>query len=323
MKLSSKVLPLLAMLMAGAFNMAQSEEYPTRMITIVVPFSAGAISDSVARVVAEKMRLGLGQSVIVENKPSVGGMVGAADVAKAKPDGYRILLSSNSINSINASLFKQLPYNPEKDFAPISMAGEIPAVLISRADLPVSNLRDVINLAKSKPGAISFASGNTTGQIAGEALKSAAGIDLNNVPYKSEPLGMTDVLSGQVDLMFLNLPVAYSQIRAGKIKAIAFTGRDRVAVLPDVQRANETVPSYTMPNGWLAFFAPAGTPKPIIDRLNKEIVSALRHPEVKAKLEATGGYMVDSSTPDELAARVQKDSERWAELIKGAKISQQ
>lgn len=309
------------LLAATAALSANAQEYPSRTITIVVPFPAGSISDTVARVLADKIRPSLGQSVVIENKPSVGGIVGAQQVARAKPDGYTIMLGSNSTNAINPYLFKNLPYDPTKDFAPITMAGEIPAVLIARPDLPVKNLAEVVQLGKTKR--LTYAYGNTTNLIAGETLKSVAAIDVTTVPYKGEPLGMNDLLGGQVDLMSLNLPVAFQMIKSGKVKAVALTGPRKVAELPDLQLSSESLPRFSMPNGWLALFAPAGTPKPVIDRLHKELAAAMNDPEVKAKIEATGGYILYSTTPDQLQARINEDARRWAELIKAANVPAQ
>jgi len=300
---------------------ASAQDYPARSVTIVVPFPAGSISDTLARVIADKLRPALGQTVVVENKPGVGGIVGAAYVAKAKADGYTIMLGSNSTNAINPFLFTSLSYDPAKDFAPIAFAGEIPGVLIARPDLPVKNLADIIKLGKSK--GLTYAYGNTTHLVSGETFKNAAAIDLTTVPYKGEPPGLTDIIGGQVDMMSLNLPVAYQMIKAGKVKAIALTGPRKLSDMPDVPLASETLPAYSMPNGWLAFFAPARTPNAVIERLNKELVAIMNMPDVKAKIEGTGGYVLYSGTPDELQKRVDQDAKRWGDLIKAAKVPPQ
>ncbi|GAA4327887.1 tripartite tricarboxylate transporter substrate binding protein [Pigmentiphaga soli] len=305
---------LLAPLAAGAGG------FPAKPVQIVVPFGAGSITDVVARVIAEHMREGLGQPVIVENKPGVGGIVGAANVAKAPADGYTLLLGSNSTNAINQSLFKSLPYDPIKDLVPVSMAGEIPAVMIARADHRANTLQDVVDLAKAAPGRLTFGIGNTTNRVAGEMLQKAGKFEAVIVPYRGEPYGLTDLLGGQVDFMFLNLPVAYPHLQTGKVKAIALTGVRRVSAMPSIPVAGETLAGFSMPDGWLAFFAPAGTPPQIIRRLNEEIVAALDDAEVRKRLEATGGYVVKSSTPDELGERVASDAKRWADLIKAANI---
>lgn len=314
---------LLCGLVAAMPGLAAAQ-FPQKPITIVVPFSPGAISDTVARLVAEKMSASLGQQVIVENKPGAAGMIGANQVARAQPDGHQILLGSNSTNAINKSLYRNMAYDLEKDFAPISMAGEIPAVMIARGDLPVDNLAQLIEYGKKNPGRLSFAFGNTTGQITGETLNhKVEGLQAIIVPYKSEPLGITDVLGGQVDLMSLNLPVAYPYIKSGKVKALALPGASRVDALPGVARASDTVTDMAIPNGWLAFFAPAGTPEPVVAKLNASIVQALTAKDVEDKLRASGGYIVRSSSPQDLAGLVRRDVATWAELIKAAQIPMQ
>jgi len=299
---------------------AVAEDFPSKPVQIVVPFGAGSITDVVARVVAEHMREGMGQPVIVDNKPGVGGIVGAANVAKAKPDGYTLLLGSNSTNAINQSLYKSLPYDPTKDFMPVSMAGEIPAIMIARSSHIANNIADVIEMSKKEPERFTFGIGNTTNRVAGTILQKEAGFSAVIVPYRGEPFGLTDLLGGQIDFMFLNLPVAYSHMKSGAVKGIALTGSKRVDLVPNVPTIGETVPGFSMPNGWLAFFAPAGTPAAVVDRLNREIVSALQDPDVRSKLEATGGYIVRSSSSQELAGIVSQDAERWAKFIKLADI---
>jgi len=310
----------LAAFLLTCMPVAAMASFPERPITIVVPFSPGSISDTVTRLVAESMRASLGQQVIVDNKPGAAGMIGAGQVARANPDGHTILLGSNSTNAINKSLYKQMQYDLERDFAPISMAGEIPAVLIARKGLGVSNVQELIDYDKANPEKLTFANGNTTNQISGLTLNKLAGMSMVNVPYKSEPEGMMAVLGDQVDLMLLNLPVAYPHIKSGKVNALAFPGGSKVEALPEVPTASETVPDYTIPNGWLAFFAPAGTPRDVVEKLNKSIVDALNEPAVAEKLASSGGYIVKSSTPEELDQLVKHDFAKWAQLIKDANI---
>jgi len=310
----------LTLLILSCLPAVAAAQYPERPITITVPFSPGSISDTATRLVAEKMRETLGQQVIVENKPGAAGMIGAGQIARSAPDGYAILLGSNSTNAINKSLYKKMTYDLERDFAPISMAGEIPAVIIARNDLGVSDIKELISYDKAHPNQLTFANGNTTNQISGLTLNKMGGLKMMNVPYKAEPEGMLAVLSGQVDVMFLNLPVAYPHIKSGKVKALAFPGASKVEALPAVPLASDSVPGYTIPNGWLAFFAPAGTPAGIVEKLNGAIVSALADPDVKNKLESSGGYIVRSSTPAELSALVKHDVAKWAELIKAANV---
>src|SRR5262245_14643599 len=217
---------LLAMLVALAAPVA-AQEFPNRQVSIVAPFPAGSISDIIARIAAERMAKSLGQPVVVENKPGLNGAVGAAQVTRAAPDGYTLLLGTNGIMFINPLLFKSLPYDP-KDLAPLALAAEVPAVLIARNGLEAKNLKEVIALAKAKPGTVSIASGQATAQVATEALRESAGIQLNGIPYKGEPPGLTDVAGGRVDLMVLNLPIAFPQMKAGTVRAVALVGAAKV-----------------------------------------------------------------------------------------------
>lgn len=312
-RLASATLLSMAALAAGP---ASAADYPARPVTIIVPFPPGSISDLSIRLIAAKMTQDLGQTVVVENKGGAGGIVGTTIVAHAKPDGYTLLLGTNSTNAINPSLYKTLPYNAQKDFKPITMTGVIPAIIVARKTLPANNAKELIALAKSKPGMLRIAVGSTTSRVASEALQIDAGIKMITVPYRGEPPGLTDLLGGQVDLMSLNLPTALPQLKQGNIKPIGFVGANRISLLPDVPRIGETVKSYTIPTGWNAIFAPAGTSDAIVKKLNEVIVAALKDPDVKTKLEATGGYIVTPTTPQELGKWVEQDTKTWAHLIK-------
>jgi tripartite-type tricarboxylate transporter receptor subunit TctC len=307
----------------GAFSLAAAaQEFPSRPVTIVTPFPAGSISDVVSRLTAERMQKAIGQPVLVENKPGLNGSVGAAQVAKAKPDGYTVLLGTNGIMFINPLLFKSLPYDP-KDLAPLALAAEVPAVLIARSALEAKTLREAIALAKQKPGALSIASGQATAQVATEALRESAGIQLIGVPYKGEPPGLTDVVGGRIDLMVLNLPVAYPQIKAGTVRALALVGMAKVPALPEIPLAGETLPGFGLPNGWTGFFVPAATPAAVRARLEKEIVAALQAPEFRQRIEASVGTLVSIENAATLEARIRRESEAWAKLIKAAKVDLQ
>lgn len=300
-----------------------AQGYPSQPIQVIVPFPAGSISDVVARIVSEKLSPRLGQPVVVQNRPGAGATIGSGEAARAKADGHTLLFSGNSTLAINPSLFRKLPYDPKKDFLPLTMAGEIPTVLIARKELPGNSLAELLKAVKAKPGSISIAYGSATAQVAIDVLNKEAGARFTAVPYKGEPLGMADILGGHVDMMILNLPVAYQAIREGKVKAIALPGNRRVEALPDVPLASETVPSYSLPNGWLAFWAPAGTPPAIAERLHKEIVDILALPDVKQRILATGGYVLYTTTPQQLHERTERDAAKWAAMIKGAGIELQ
>jgi tripartite-type tricarboxylate transporter receptor subunit TctC len=301
---------------------AHAQEFPSRPVTIVVPFPAGSISDVVARLTAERMQKSIGQPVVVENKPGLNGSVGASQVTKAKPDGYTVLLGTNGIMFINPLLFRNLPYDP-KDLAPLALAAEVPAVLVGRSGLEAKNLRQAIALAKQKPGGLTIASGQATAQVATEALRESAAIQMTGVPYKGEPPGLTDVVGGRVDLMVLNLPIAYPQIKAGTVRALALVGAAKVPALPEIPLAGETLPGFALPNGWTGFFAPAGTPADVRAKLEKEILAALGAPEFRSRIEASIGTLVSIENAATLEARIRRESEAWARLIKAAKVDLQ
>ena len=315
--MSARLALLGALLTASA---VAAQDFPSRGITIVAPFPAGSISDAVARIVAERMAKPLGQPVVVENRPGLNGAVGASQVTRAKPDGYTLLLGTNGILFINPLLFRNLPYDP-KDLAPLALAAEVPAVLVSRKSLNVSSLREVIALARQRP--LTIASGQATAQVAAETLRESAGIALTGVPYKGEPPGLTDVVGERVDLMVLNLPIAYPQIKAGTVVPIALVGAVKVPALPDLPLAGETLPGFGLPNGWTGFFAPAGTPPAVRALLGKEILAALQAPESRQRIEAAVGTLVTLENADQLAARIQRESAVWAGVIKAAKVDLQ
>jgi tripartite-type tricarboxylate transporter receptor subunit TctC len=299
---------------------AHAQEFPSRPVTIIAPFPAGSISDVVARLAAERMQKSLGQPVVVENRPGLNGAVGAAQVAKAKPDGYTLLLGTNGIMFINPLLFKSLPYEP-KDLAPLALAAEVPAVLIARSGLEAKTLHEAIALAKHKP--LTIASGQATAQVATEALRESAAIQLSGVPYKGEPPGLTDVVGGRVDLMVLNLPIAYPQIKAGTVRALALVGAAKVPALPEIPLAGETLPGFALPNGWTGFFAPTGTPADVRLRLERALLGALQAPEFRQRIEASVGTLVSIENAATLEARIRRESEAWAKLIKAAKVDLQ
>jgi len=307
----------------AALGSATAAEYPTKPVQIVVPFPAGSITDTVGRIIAERLTVKLGQPVIIQNKPGAGATIGSGEAARAAPDGYTVLFGGNSTLTINPYLYKKLPYDPATAFDPLTIAGEIPTVLIARPDLGIKTMRDLVSAAKNAPNTISVATGSTTSQVSVAALNRAADIDLINVPYKGEPLGLTDLLGGHVDLMILNLPVAYQYLQEKKVIALAFPGNRKVKTLSNVPLASETVPGYSMPNGWLGFWVPAGTPAPIAQRLHEELVAVLNEPQVHSRIEATGGYVLYTSTPEQLRERTEQDAAKWSKLINESGIEPQ
>lgn len=262
----------------------------------------------------------LNQPVVIENKAGAGGIVGAQFVARAKPDGYTLLLGTNSTNAINPSMYRSLPYNPAVDFRSITTTGIIPALLVAKKDLPANNIDEVVALSRERPGQIRIAVGTSTSTVASEILQKEGKFKAITVPYRGEPPGLTDLIGGQVELMLLNLPTALPQLNSKTIKAIGLIGQDKVSIAGQIPLIGESLANYTIPTGWNALFAPAKTPDSIIRKLNEAATSALKDKEVREKLEAIGGYFVTPSTPEELDHRVESDTRRWATLIEQAGV---
>jgi tripartite-type tricarboxylate transporter receptor subunit TctC len=301
----------------GAFAQA----YPTRTITMVVGFAPGGGTDTVARIVAQKVGTSVGQSVIVENKPGAGGNVATGEVARAAPDGYTILLGSVGSLAVAPHLVAKLPYDPLKDLAPITMAVEFANVLVVQPSLPVNTLADFVKLAKEKPGTITYGSSGIggAGHLAGELLRIMAGIDIVHVPYKGGGPAMQGMLGGQVGAIFATPVTAGPHVRAGKIRAVATTGAARSAYLPDVPTIAESgYPGYEATN-WYAFLAPAGTPKPVLDRLHRELVQALQAPDVRASLDKQG-MEAKPGTAEDLRKYMERELATWGRVVREAKI---
>jgi tripartite-type tricarboxylate transporter receptor subunit TctC len=297
--------------------------YPERPITLVVPFPAGGSTDLVARVVAERMGKELGQSIIVENRGGAGGNIGSAAVAKADPDGYTILMGTVATHALNPALYRKMPYDAVADFAPVALLVVVPNVLVVNPDFPAKNVQELIALLKAKPGEYSYASsGNGTPlHLSGELFKSMAGVDMVHIPYKGAGPALIDVMGGHVPIMFDNLPSSTEHIRAGKMRGLAVTTAERAPSMPDLPTIAESgLPGYETYT-WNALFAPAGTPKDVIDRLNAAANAAVADPDVQAKLKDVGA-VPKGSTPEELASHVQAELAKWAPVVKasGAQI---
>ena len=301
---------------------AAQSAYPSRPITLVVPFPAGGSTDLVARLIASRMTGVLGQQIVIDNRGGAGGNLGSAAVARAEPDGYTILMGTVATHALNPALQKKMPYDAVKDFAPISLLALIPNVLVVSNDFPAKNVKELIDLLKAKPGEYSYASsGNGTPlHLSGELFKSMAGVDMVHVPYKGAGPALVDVIAGHVPIMFDNLPPSLEQIRAGKIRGLAVTTKERAPSIPDLPTIAETLPGYET-YSWNAFFAPAGTPKAIIAKLNEASLAALKDPEVSAKLADLSATVV-GSTPEELATHVKDELAKWAPVVaaSGARI---
>jgi len=299
---------------------AQSD-YPTRPVTLVVPFPAGGSTDLVARLIAARMVSELGQQIVIDNRGGAGGNIGSAVVAKANPDGYTILMGTVATHALNPALYKKMPYDAVKDFTPISLLALIPNVLVVTPNFPAKNVKELIEMVKAKPGEYSYASsGNGTPlHLSGELFKKMAGVDMIHVPYKGAGPALVDVMAGHVPIMFDNLPPSLEQIRAGKLRGLAVTTKERVPSLPDVPTIAETLPGYET-YSWNAFFAPAGTPKEIVAKLNAASLKALADPEVSSRLKDLSATPV-GSTPEELAAHVKTELAKWAPVVRDSGAS--
>jgi tripartite-type tricarboxylate transporter receptor subunit TctC len=289
--------------------------FPNKPIRLVVPFAPGGTTDLLARAVGQKMGEGLGQPVVIENKPGAGGNIGADSVAKSAPDGYTLLLGTPGPLAINASLFKSMPFSPERDLAPVGQLINIQAVAITLPSSPWKSLRDVAAQAKATEGVAYASAGNgTTPHLAAELYASLVGIDLQHVPYKGDAPALTDLLGGHIKLMFANLAGVIGPLREGKVRALAVTGATRSKALPDVPTIAEAgAPGYAV-TAWAGLFVPAGTPTGVVNRLNAELNRALATPEVNERMALLQAEIA-ASTPEQLAALVRTEQQRWARII--------
>jgi tripartite-type tricarboxylate transporter receptor subunit TctC len=297
---------------------AQEAAWPAKPVSYIVPFTPGGSTDVIGRTLCEKLQAALGQPFVVDNKPGAAGAVGAAYVAKAKADGYTLFGGTISTHAINASLYKNLPYDPVKDFEPVSLIAMLPNVLIVDPNLGVNSVQELVALLKKDPKKRSFASSGagTSTHLAGEMFGDLIGVQLTHIPYKGTPPAMIDVSSGVVPFMFDQMTAAVSLVQAGKLKVIAVTTGKRMALAPQIPTMIESgVPKFEMAS-WQAVYAPKGTPKPIVQKLNTEIRRILALPDVKEKLQATLGMEIVGSTPEDLAAHMAREIPRWADLVK-------
>ena len=304
-----------------ASSVAQAQTFPDRTITLVVPFAAGGSTDLVARLVAEAMSRDLGQQVVVQNVGGAGGNVGADQVARADADGYTILMGTVATHALNPLMLKQKPYDPETDFAPISLLAVIPNVLVVNPELPVNTVQELIDLLKANPEEYSYASsGNGTPlHLSGELFKSMAGVEMQHVPYKGSGPALNDVIANQVPIMFDNLPSSSGHMKGGTLKALGVTTKERAASFPDLPTVGETVPGYETYT-WNALFAPEGTPPDVVATLNKAALAALADPNVVARMGDFSADVVGSS-PQELAAHVKAEIAKWGPIVKDAGVT--
>ena len=293
--------------------------YPTKPIRLVLPFPPGSATDVVARIVAQKLGESLKQSVVVDSRPGANGIIASEAVAKAAPDGYTLILGSNGSHGINVSLFNKLPYDPVKDFAPITLVGQASYFLIVGSSMPAGSVKEFIAMSKSSPGKRTLAYMASVGQLTGELFKMTAGIDLTSVPYKNVSGAYVDLASGQLDAMFETTASSLPHVKAGRVRALAVTSAKRSVLAPEVPTVAESGYPGFEAAGWTAFFAPAGTPKEITAKLHTEIVRILQTPEVKEKMLQIGLEVV-GSTPEQLEEAVKVEVAKWARVIKAANI---
>ncbi|UVC07704.1 tripartite tricarboxylate transporter substrate binding protein [Rhizobium sp. TH2] len=294
--------------------------FPERTIKMVVPFAAGGSTDLVARLVADKMSNLLGQQIIVENVGGAGGNIGAAQVVRAEPDGYTILMGTVATHALNPLILKTKPYDPEKDFAPVSLLVIVPNVLVVNPQFPAKDINELIALLKKNPDKYVYASsGNGTPlHLSGELFKTMTGLTMEHVPYKGSGPALTDLLGNQVPMMFDNLPSSSGHIKSGSLRALGVTTKERVASFPDVPAIAETVPGYET-YSWNALFAPAGTPPEVISTLQQAAAKALQDPEVVDRMGEFSATIV-GSTPEQLSEHVKAELAKWAPIVKSSGI---
>jgi tripartite-type tricarboxylate transporter receptor subunit TctC len=300
---------------------AAAQSYPSKPIRLIVPFAAGGGNDNVARLVGKRLADGLGQPVLVDNRPGAGGVVGAELAAKSAPDGYTLFLGGVGSHAINPNLHEKLPYDPIKDFAPVALLAQAPLVLVVHPSVPANSVAELTAYARAHPGKLNFASnGNgSSSQLAAVMFDSMAGVEMVHVPYKGLSPALADLLSGQVQLMFSSVVAILPHIKAGKLRGLAVTGAKRLASLPELPTIAESgLPGYEA-SSWYGILAPAGTPREIVARLNAELTKALEQPEVRASLLAEGAEPVGGS-PEAFAAHIRAEKERLGKLIRDAKI---
>ncbi|MBU4609928.1 tripartite tricarboxylate transporter substrate binding protein [Achromobacter sp. GG226] len=308
-----------ALCLAGAAASAHAAEWPKQKpLTYVVPFTVGGSTDVVGRLLAQKIGAEIGQSVVVENKPGAAGAIGATYVAKAAPDGYTLFGGTISTHAINASLYSNLPYDPVKDFEPVSLVAYLPNVLLVSGNLKVDSVQDLIAYLKDNPAQRTFASSGagTSTHLAGELFADRIDMPLSHIPYKGTPPAMLDVASGAVTFMFDQMTAALPLLESGRLKVLAVTSAERIALAPDAPTLQEAgVPDFEMAS-WQAVYAPKGTPKPVLDRLSQAIANIVKQPDVQQQLGQTMGMQLVGSTPDELRELMASEIPRWADLVK-------
>ena len=313
---------LLSLALLGAPAWAQ-QAWPNKNLRFVVPFAPGSATDQIARAFGAKVSETLGQPVVVENKPGVNGMIGATEVAKASPDGYTLLIGTNSTNAALKSLMKSLPYDQDTAFAPVAYLGQVPLIVAVNNEVPVKNLKEFVDMAKAKPTQVTFASASTSQLVSSEMLASMAGVQMTHVPYKSGPAAMTDLIGGQVNMFTADFAVMLPQVKAGKIRGLAVTSTQRSKAIPELPTVNEALglKDYEL-IAYFAMFAPAGTPADVIQKLNTALNAAANDKAILERFSALG-FETSPASPEALAQRSKTETAKWAKAIREAKIEAQ
>ncbi|RTZ39321.1 tripartite tricarboxylate transporter substrate binding protein [Candidimonas sp. SYP-B2681] len=310
---------ILATAIALSMPLAHAQEYPSRAITFVVPFGPGSATDQLARAIGQGVTEQTGQVVVIENKPGASAMIGASDVARATPDGYRVLITTNTSQSANPHLYTKLSYDPVKDFEPVTLLGSGGQIMVVNPSSSVKTVSDFIKLAKDSPGKLTFGSGSSSSRVAGELFQQMAGVQLLHIPYKSNPLVITDLLGGQIDMMMADMATGLPQVKAGKLRALGVTTSKPSPLSPDVPTiAAAGVPGYEM-GYWFAAYVPAGTPTPTVSKLHDVLVAATTR-NAATQFYAQTGTQAVTSTPAELAEFQKAETEKWGAIIKKAGI---
>lgn len=296
---------------------SQAQSFPDKPITFIVPFAAGSATDQLARALAQAVTLDAKVSVVVDNKPGGNAFIGAQAAAKAKPDGYTVLIATNTTHAANEHLFKKLPYDPVKDFEPLTLLGRGGQIMLVNPSLGVNTVAEFVKLAKSKPGQLSFGSGSSSSRIAGELFKQMAGAYIVAIPYRSNPPAVTDLIGGQIDVMITDMATGLPQVKGGKLKALGVSTLQRSPLAPDVPTISEAgVKGYEM-TYWFAAYAPAGTPAPVVARLNELLVKAAKSSTAASFYQGTGTE-ITTTTPDGLRKVQADESVKWGKIIQAA-----
>ena len=314
---------LCVILCAGAAGTQALAQYPAKPIRMIVPSAPGSGPDIMARTIGQKLTEAWGLPVVIEARPGAGGIIGSEAAAKSPPDGYTLIMANAGSHSVNPGLYRKLPYDPLRDFAPVTLVSSAPNILIVHPSLPVKSVKDLIALAKMRPGDLTFGSGGngSTAHLSGEMFRTLAGINIVHVPFKGAPAAVLGVITGEISLAILNLPPALPHVKSGRLKALGVSTARRSAAVPELPTIAESgLPGYAA-TAWYGVLAPAGTPRDIVMKLNAEIVKSLRTDEMKKRIASDGGEVI-GSTPEEFTAVMKTDIAKWAKVVKtsGARV---